>query len=108
LIKRYIIANLACLADNDTSAMVNEYAAANYGAGMDINACSAATAFRYETCKECMTTEIKPMCPPVSTKRFQPGITQQDLQTAARCRIAGENCGNVLTKNGCHQAPPNQ
>src|SRR3984957_4767331 len=100
LIKRDVVAYDGGLADHGAHAVVDEQAASNLSAGMNLNAGKQTRNLRVESCQEAHAVAPKPMAQVMRPDGMQARIADQDLDVRARGGIRLEYDGNVFTYRG--------
>jgi len=98
VIQRHVFADLGRLADDHAHAVVDEKTRADPGAGVDLDPGESTHDVGCPTRQDLEPMRPQTMPQPVPPDGVQPGITQQDLQPAARRRIAGQHSVNVAAK----------
>ncbi len=92
------MADLGRLADHHPHAMVDEQAAADGGAGMDLDAGQEPPDMRQEAAGQPPIAAPQPVGEAVDDQGMQPGIAKQDLGTRAGRGVPRQNAVNVLAE----------
>ena len=99
MIKRAIVADFGRLTDDDPHAVVDEHAAADRGAGVDLDPREESPAMGQPAGKPAPAMAPQPVRhEAMPDERMQPGVARQHFPLAARRRIPVEHHGDVFTK----------
>src|SRR5208283_3968826 len=96
LVERDVIAHLGSLADNHSHAVIDEKAAADDGAGMDLDSREPARELRECAGQKKHAVLPQPVMDAVPPQRVQAGVEQHDLEPRPRRGIAFEYRGDVF------------
>ena len=80
LIDRAVVADLGGLADDDADAMIDEQAAADLRAGMDVDRRQDAPEMRHEPAREMPAAPPEPMAKPMEQQHLEPGVAEDDFE----------------------------
>ena len=91
LIDQHVVADLCSLADDDARAVVDEEAAADGGAGVDLDPGQEAAELRDDPRHQRHSPTVQPVSEPVQENRMKSGVAQEDLDDAFRGWIFAKN-----------------
>src|SRR6185437_6530193 len=98
LIKGHLVADLGRLADHHPHAMVDEEAAADGGAGMDLDAGQDPAEMRQETAGQEPIATPEPVSQAIKDEGVQAGIAKHDLGTRTGRGVPCQNAVNVVAE----------
>ena len=88
MIDQAVVADLGGLADDDAHPVVNDQAAADLGAGVDLNAGDVAGQLGVQAGQEGKVVTVEPVGDAVEDDGVDAGVEEKDLQLAAGGRVA--------------------
>ena len=95
----HVVADLGGLADHHAHAVVDEEAAADRRAGMDLDAGEEAAELRDEAAAQLPVAPPEPVRQAMENQGMQPGIAEYDLQPRSCGRIALEDRLDILAQS---------
>ena len=88
LVDEYVVADLGGLADHHSRSVIDEEAAADGGAGVDFDLRQEPAHLADESRQDRAAHPVQPVRDPVKQDGVEAGVTENDLEPAARRRIA--------------------
>jgi hypothetical protein len=93
---------ISAAADDHPHAVIDEEAAADFGAGMDLDAGEKTADVGGEPGEEVEPPQPEAMGQPMEEHGVKPGIAENDFELAAHCRVTLENDLEILLQGSKH------
>jgi hypothetical protein len=106
LVKRDVVPDFRRFADHDAHRMIDEQAAADAGAGMDLDTGEDTRELRNHPCRQKKPVSPGGLGDPMHEDGVQARIAQQNLQLRSGGRVAGGDAGDVFANTLEHAGTP--